>query len=376
MELRDIDDFELNNEEIKERPAKVKKTKASSKSKTFFVFGLVFMLIAITSLAAIFLYVGKDILLKHEQPEVVVEPEVTYTQSEVDKMVKDATDETREKTEALVTESYEKKIYEAAMEDSGILRMLRASHPDQVVYIYGSKYEFYPVLDELRKNTISNDDLIKDEETSRITYQVEDEVKSHICIDVSSFQKEVNWDKVKADGVEYVMIRCAFRGYESGKIVDDSMFESHIKGATKAGLKVGVYFFTEALTPEEAVEEAEYALDLIAPYKISLPVAIDVEEVSGKARTDVLTVDEVSENCAAFMNRIVEAGYDTMIYSNAKFFIKKLNVKTIEGYDKWLALYNDEVYFPYDFVMWQYASDAKVDGIKGNVDINISFKEW
>ncbi len=372
MELKDFDEYETNEatEETYRKPTKNKKV-----GLAFFVIGLVCFLLAATMLAVVGLTIGKDLLIKEKEENI--DDEYKYSGVEVREMIEKAEKETKKKTEDKLTEELQSKFFNAALEDNGILFYFRETYPDNVVYQTGSKFEFFPINSELAPNIINNDCIVIDEETGRYSYVENGEQKTHVMIDVSSFQKNIDWEKVAADGVEYAMIRCAFRGYESGKLVTDSFFEKNIEGATKAGIKVGVYFFSQAITPEEAIEEAEYTLELIAPYKISLPVAIDVEDVSGAARTDILTPDETSELSKCFMDRIKEEGYDVMIYSNSKFFIKRLNMDILEGYDKWYAQYNTSIYFPYEISIWQYSSKGKVDGIVTNgVDMNMTFREY
>ena len=389
MELKDIEYYEKEGVNTGDTDAdegdagsdfyKIKRKKNNNNGTAFFVVGAVLFLFSATMLAFVFLFFGRDLILERqgasvEDPEASVE--VTYTESEVLEMVTDAKDQAAEKARIEATELMRERLLKASQEDSGVLNLLREMYPDQVIYITGSKYEYYPVIEKLAKNTIENSLIVKDEESGRLSYVVDGETVTYEMIDVSSFQKDIDWAKVKASGIDYAMIRCAFRGYGSGKIVEDPYFEQNIKGASKAGIKVGVYFFSQATDTEEAVEEAEYTLDLISPYKLDLPIAIDVEDIADLSRTDNMTADEISEASVAFMDRIREAGYETMIYSNAKYFIKYLNVEILEGYDKWFALYNDSIYFPYEISAWQYSATGSVDGIKGDVDLNIVFKEW
>ena len=369
MELKDADYYDFKEKENTDETVYVVKEKGHG-GKGFLIVGLILFLLAATMLAVVFIYAGIGLAHTKEAEEV------TYTQAEVDSLVSEAEKTARSETIAEKTTEFAATLFNAANEDAGILNLLRENFPDQVIYIYGTRYEFYPINYDLKQNTIDNADLIKDEETGCIAYAPDGKIKSHKMVDVSSFQKDIDWEAVAAGGVEYAMIRCGFRGYESGKLVEDPYFQANIEGATKAGIKVGVYFFSQALDAAEAAEEAEFTLELIAPYKITLPVAIDVEDVSATARTDVLNGAEISDNSVVFMERIKAAGYDTMIYSNAKYFIKVLEMEKLENYDKWYAFYNDTIYFPYEIAVWQYTNEAYVDGIGSGVDMDITFKEW
>ena len=130
------------------------------------------------------------------------------------------------------------------------------------------------------------------------------------------------------------------------------------------------------MTVEEAIEEAEFVLDMIEPYDVSYPVVLDIEEVtSDKARTADLTKEDYTRNCIAFCETIKDAGYTPMIYGNLKSFLIMLDMEQLEDYQKWFAYYSAPVYFPYEFDIWQYSSKGSVNGIKGEVDLNICMKD-
>ena len=196
-------------------------------------------------------------------------------------------------------------------------------------------------------------------------------------IDVSKFQGKINWSRVKADGVEYAFVRMGYRGYgSSGKLVTDETFEDNIKGATANGVDVGVYFFSQAVTEEEAIEEANYVLSAIEGYDVTYPIVIDIEEVTDSdARTAKLTKEEWTKNCIAFCETVKDAGYTPMIYGNLKTFFIMLDMEQLEMYDKWFAYYDTPVYFPYEFKIWQYTDKGSVDGISSDVDLNVGFFE-
>ena len=140
---------------------------------------------------------------------------------------------------------------------------------------------------------------------------------------------------------------------------------------------MGIYFYTQALTEEEAVEEAEFVLELIEDYEITYPVVLDLEEVADdSARTSEMTKEEYTKAAIAFCETIRKAGYTPMIYGNLKTFMIMLDMEQIEAYDKWFAYYDTTVYFPYDFTIWQYSSNGSVKGIGGNVDMNVCMKDY
>lgn len=173
------------------------------------------------------------------------------------------------------------------------------------------------------------------------------------------------------------MIRVGYRGYgESGTIVLDEMFHTHIQGALDAGLEVGVYFFSQAVTEEEAIEEAEFVLNEIKDYKITYPIAFDSEKVeAGNGRANALSVEERTAVVKAFLNKIEKAGYEPVVYANDRWFALNLDLRELTDYKLWLASYRDEPVFPYQIDGWQHTSSATVPGIDGKVDMNIWFEE-
>ena len=190
-------------------------------------------------------------------------------------------------------------------------------------------------------------------------------------IDVSKWNGTIDWKAVKNSGVSYVIIRVGYRGSSEGKLVEDPKFASNIKGATDAGLKVGIYFFSQAVDEVEAVEEASMVIGKIAPYKISYPVFIDVEASNGRGdKIDAATRTAV---CKAFCGTIQNAGYTAGVYSNKTWLNTKMNVNELSAYKIWLAQYAAEPTYTGRYDLWQYRSDGQVSGISGKVDMNISY---
>ena len=196
-------------------------------------------------------------------------------------------------------------------------------------------------------------------------------------IDVSYHQGDIDWEAVKADGVDFAMLRLGYRGYESGQINVDERFHEYADGALGGGLDIGVYFYSQAVTPEEAVEEAEAVLNEIGDYEIMYPVVFDWEIVGDEsARTNVVSADVLNECAAAFCNRIARGGHIPMVYSVKKMALTKFDMSRLAGFDFWLAEYRDIPEYPYYFTMWQYASDGRVNGIEGEVDLNMSLVDY
>lgn len=219
-------------------------------------------------------------------------------------------------------------------------------------------------------------DMSAFEEKGGRLYYEDDDYTSVTGIDVSYYQKEIDWDKVKADGVDFAMIRLGYRGSESGSIQMDSRFKENIKGARKAGLDIGVYFFSQATSAEEAIEEARYVVRHIRGKGVHYPVAFDMEPVNGEEdRISGLTVEERTQIADAFCKVIERNGYTPMVYGNPHWLENRVELGYLTGYDTWLAHYTDQTAYPYSFRIWQYSDAGKVDGIEGRVDMDILLVE-
>lgn len=213
------------------------------------------------------------------------------------------------------------------------------------------------------------DDAIYYDETLATTFQ---------GIDVSTFQGDIDWNAVRADGIDFAIIRLGFRGYGAeGSMNLDAKFEQNMKGATEAGIKVGVYFFSQAITEEEAREEAAFVLEHLNGRPLQYPVVYDWEAVgSNEARTNGLSADTLGECANVFCSTIEAAGYQSMIYMNPYVAYIKYDIRDVMRYDLWFARYKDLPDFHYDFKMWQYTEKGSVAGISGKVDRNISFIDY
>ena len=191
-------------------------------------------------------------------------------------------------------------------------------------------------------------------------------------IDVSKWNGSINWNEVKNSGVSFVIIRCGFRGSTAGGLVQDANFRTNIDGATKAGLKVGVYFFSQAVNEMEAIEEASTVLNLIKGYNVPYGVFLDVESSGG--RGDSISVDTRTKVCQAFCKTINNSGYRAGVYANKTWFNSNINTPNITNYKIWLAQYSAApTYNRTRYDIWQYTSSGSVRGISGKVDMNISY---
>lgn len=209
-------------------------------------------------------------------------------------------------------------------------------------------------------------------------FYVEDsKITSLLGVDVSVHQDNIDWAKVKESGIDFAMVRLGYRGYGTGEAQLDENYAENIQGARDAGLYAGVYFFSQAITAEEAVEEANLVIESLDGLDVNYPVVYDWEIIyDDTARTDNISVDVLTDCCVAFCETIKNAGYTPMIYQNKRTSIFKLDLNRLNDYDFWLAEYNTEPTYYYDFDMWQYTSTGRVPGIEGDVDLNISFKDY
>jgi GH25 family lysozyme M1 (1,4-beta-N-acetylmuramidase) len=195
-------------------------------------------------------------------------------------------------------------------------------------------------------------------------------------IDVSKWNKEIDWEKVKADGVEFAVIRCGYRGSSTGALVEDPYFAKNIEDATKAGLKVGVYFFTQAISEVEAVEEASMVLTLVRSNQITYPLYIDTEGAGGNGRADGLDKEMRSKIVKAFCETIENSGFNAGIYASKNWYENNLDMSSLSGYQNWLAQYSSKPTYEGEYSMWQYTSAGSVDGITGRVDLNLSYMAY
>ncbi len=213
------------------------------------------------------------------------------------------------------------------------------------------------------------------------------------CIDISYHQGKIDWAAVKASGIEYAFIRVGYRGYETGSLGKDVRFDENIREATKNGIKVGVYFFSQAITEQEALEEASVTLNYIKGYNISLPVVIDWETTNGYRTYSGLSVDKLTSIISTFCDAVAGEGYTPMVYMCKSDYLGRVNYSNLAAkYKIWMAWYFDKYYtqnyasnrftygdkipsLPFKYEVWQYTSKGRVDGITELVDMNIIIKD-
>ena len=239
----------------------------------------------------------------------------------------------------------------------------------------GENATWYEIIGDLDKHGYDlKTNLSMDEEN--LEYK-DKNITSKRGVDVSKYQGAIDWMKVRAAGIDFAMIRVGARGYGSGQLTLDDNFVINIMGAKAAGLDTGVYFFTQATTEDEAVEEGNFTVGALMNYGVSYPVAVDVEWIEGdRARTDELTPEERTALVIKYCDTVKSFGYEPIIYASRDMLIAGLLPDKLNDYDVWLSddyEPQDGTDYPYRFSMWQYTKKGHVDGIEGEVDLNLRF---
>ena len=268
------------------------------------------------------------------------------------------------------------QLKETAIDSNSVMQAFREVFKEEVIVYSKGELKFIPINPNIKKSEIEAGN-VRVNEKGEYEYEEAGTVISKKGIDVSKYQGDIDWEKVVADGVSYAFIRAGIRGYGTGTIVPDPTFAQNIRGATEMGIKVGPYFYSQAISEKEAIEEAEFVLNSIKGFNISYPIVIDIEMVGdASARGDQLSMEERTKIVVAFCEKIKSAGFIPMIYGNSETFTQMLDIEQIKDYERWFAFYGDSINFPYEFSVWQYTHEGNVDGIQGPTDLNIAFKEW
>ena len=244
----------------------------------------------------------------------------------------------------------------------------------EIVYADGTS-EWVPINPYWKKNTYDFTNLVS--KNKLLEYYSDGKQVSFLGVDLSRYQKDVDFRALKRAGRDYCMLRVGSRGYETGALQADEYFDQYLAGAKEAGLDIGVYFYSQAVTEAEAIEEASMVLQKIAGQPVKYPVAFDMEFVNNDdARVETLTRDERTAISLAFLRTIEDAGYTGMLYGNKEWLLKRIDLSKFENYDIWLSQEDDVPDYPYEYSMWQYSRQGEVSGVDGYVDLNISFVDY
>lgn len=266
-------------------------------------------------------------------------------------------------------------IKESLSSGTTTVETLRPYYPNDIVVVSDNRFYFVPINRDLKQNQldVANLQIL---ESGEYQYLTDGQVTSHKGIDVSSHQGKIDWNLVARDGVEFAIIRLGYRGWgKEGNLMEDTQYEANIQGAKAAGIKVGVYIFSQAINDDEVLAEANLVLEKIAPYELDCPVVYDVERTSEEdGRMNKISVEERTHLTLLFCQTIENAGYKPMIYHNTQMGALMIDVAELEDYDKWYASYSDQIFYPYEYKIWQYSDKGKIQGIGTNVDLNICFE--
>lgn len=295
---------------------------------------------------------------------------VVYSQADLDQKVAEAVAAAQGEEADRVLNG----IKESLSSGTTTVETLRPYYPDDIVVVSDGRFHFVPINRNLKLNQldVANLQIL---ENGEYQYLTDGQVTSHKGIDVSSHQGDIDWNLVAQDGVEFAIIRVGLRGYgKEGNLKEDAKFDANIQGAKAAGIKVGVYFFSQAINDQEVLEEANLCLQKIAPYQLDCPVVYDVERTAEDGRMNNISVEERTHLTQLFCQTIQNAGYTPMIYHNTQMGALMIDIAQLEDYDKWYASYSDQMFYPYEYKIWQYSDKGRVQGISTNVDLNICFE--
>ena len=245
--------------------------------------------------------------------------------------------------------------------------------PEPETFQYGG--QTLVAVEGLARNGYDREGFFLDEK-GRIAYE-KDGRRARTGVDVSFYQQEIDWQAVAGDGIDFAIIRLGYRGYTEGGLMMDERFEANVQAAVEAGLEVGVYFFSQAVTPQEAEAEAAFVLNAIEGYGVAGPIAFDWEPITSgqNARTDGMTGEMLTQCAAAFCNKVAQEGYEAAVYFNQDLGYLHYDLRELSDYTLWLAEYDTKPDFYYHFDLWQYTHTGTVAGIEGNVDLNLDLRQ-
>ena len=227
-------------------------------------------------------------------------------------------------------------------------------------------------INAAQEDTANREDAIADSDNSEIITLQPGGNDHKAGIDVSSWQGDIDWDKVRESGIEFVIVRAGYRGSVTGAIVKDKNFDANVTGALNAGLSVGVYFVTQAVNEAEAVEEASAVMEMCEGYNLTLPIYLDVEGSNG-GRGDQIDVETRTLVCEAFCKTLENAGVQGGVYACRYWLNNNIDASRLDRFNIWLAEYRSTPLYGGYYSMWQYTSRGRVDGIEGNVDFDILY---
>lgn len=235
--------------------------------------------------------------------------------------------------------------------------------------------EWVLITPYLPKNDYDYTNLVS--QSGRMAYYTDSRVTSYLGVTIDKYDDYVDFGLLRDDGIDYVMVRVGVRGYGTGTITLDDYYTDNISRANQAGLNVGLYFTSQAITVEEATEEAVALISVAQENKITYPLAIDIGFIlNDTSRIEDLSKTEKTEIIRAFADTVKEAGFNCVIHADKEFLIKEIDLSKFSDVDIWLDNNGDLPDYPYAFTMWEYASNGTVNGISGPADLSISFIDY
>ncbi|MER2026848.1 MAG: GH25 family lysozyme [Lachnospiraceae bacterium] len=330
--------------------------------KVFYFLNILFMcMITAASLAmTVILFVRLERLRSEKQVEGSI-----YTDSQIEKIRYGAAQAERNRLLLEIQSSFES--------GNSTISMLRNLFPGDLVVMWEGRYYFYPVDRNLQTNPFSETDFAQGEKGG-MEYIGEDAgVSVNRGVDVSALNGEINWAKVAEEQIAFAMIRAAVRNAD-GELVQDERFQENMSGAKSVGLRIGCYVDLDADSEKAAEEIADFVLSNLSmsQQEMGAPVAVRVQIPDHTSSLNGQTREEWTQGVRAFCAKIKKAGYEPVIYANTAAFHMLLNMAELEEYDKWIADYGDYLYFPYKFKCWQYSLKGTVNGIEGDVALDLS----
>ena len=330
--------------------------------KVFYFLNILFMcMITAASLAmTVILFVRLERLRSEKQVEGSI-----YTDSQIEKIRYGAAQAERNRLLLEIQYSFES--------GNSTISMLRNLFPGDLVVMWEGRYYFYPVDRNLQTNPFSETDFAQGEKGG-MEYIGEDAgVSVNRGVDVSALNGEINWAKVAEEQIAFAMIRAAVRNAD-GELVQDERFQENMSGAKSVGLRIGCYVDLDADSEKAAEEIADFVLSNLSmsQQEMGAPVAVRVQIPDHTSSLNGQTREEWTQGVRAFCAKIKKAGYEPVIYANTAAFHMLLNMAELEEYDKWIADYGDYLYFPYKFKCWQYSLKGTVNGIEGDVALDLS----
>ena len=333
-----------------------------NRSRILYYLNILFLcIITAASLAmAVILFVRLERLRSEKQVEGTI-----YTDAQIDKIRYEATQSERNRVLLDIQSSFES--------GNSTISMLRDLFPDDLVVMWEGRYYFYPVDRNLQMNPFSEVDFALGEKGGMEYIGDNELVKVSRGIDVSSLNGEIDWEKVAEEQIAFTMNRAAVRNSD-GELEQDERFQENMNGAKSVGIRTGCYVDLDAEGEKAAEEIADFVLSNLgmSQQEMGAPVAVRVQIPDHSSSLSGQTREEWTQSVRAFCARIKTAGYDPVIYANTAAFNMLLNMNELEEYDKWIADYGDYLYFPYKFKCWQYSLKGTVNGIEGDVALDLS----